>query len=160
MRDVAEVRLSLVVLRSRFHLFHVIDRLDYWWRGCELKCRLRTHQRPSMVGSYNLEMFVIPPISRPVYRVMEPFWRRTLERHRLLFVATPVFSYHSHYILNDYAGVQLIWYITMSELSVCTFTAFQCLACDGALSAEGSLIRRVSRIWICQCCFRLAPVTL
>lgn len=85
----------------------------------------------------NVEIFAIPSVSLPVHYVMVPSWWRDLEAHRLFLAATPpVVPNYSLDILYDHAWLQLVWGIDMSEFSVCTFTAFLCMAPDGSVSAE------------------------
>lgn len=71
---------------------------------------------------------------------------RRVECHCLLFVwSPPTLLNYSHYILCGHARVQLICRIEMLEFSVCAFTAFLRLACDGVVCAERS--SGFHRIW-------------
>lgn len=70
---------------------------------------------------------------------MVPSWWHASDAHRLLSVTTlAVFSYYTHYILDEHAGAQLTWRISTSHFSVCTFTTFLCSARDGPASTVAS----------------------
>lgn len=158
-RDVLEVFLSLIVLRRPFHLFYLIERLEYWWHDFEFKYHLRTKQRLLMVDWHKVEISAVHPASHPVHCVMVHSSRRPFEGKFLLLVVTlPVFSYYSHYVLNDHDGAQLTWRIAMSDVSVCSFTAFLCLALVCPASAERGLVRPVSAIKVGRCRLCLVSV--
>lgn len=160
-RVVQEVSLDLVVVSHLFHLFLLIGRLDHWWGACEFACRrLSTHQRLSMMGWHNVYSFATSPAPGPIRYILGPSSWHPFKGHCLMFGATPpVFSHYSNCIVQDHAEGQPICNITISELPVCTCTAFLIFARDDPASAEGrSGLPRTFQV--CSCHFLLSTVIL
>lgn len=92
---------------------------------------------PLMVRWHSVEVFAIQPSCCATYYVATPSCWQFFVGHDLLPGATPhVPAYFSNYIINDHTCVRLLWRIVMLEVTVCTITAFLCLARDGALVPE------------------------
>lgn len=56
-REIPDVPLLLVVLRRLFHLFYLIDRLEYWWRDRMFDSRICAHWYSLMAVWHNVEIF-------------------------------------------------------------------------------------------------------
>lgn len=90
-----------------------------------------------MVCWHNADNIAIPPASRLRYYVTALSCWHAFKGHRLLFMSNPVLSYYSHYIQSNHCRVELIWCISMSQFSLCTFTPFMYNARGRPVSAGG-----------------------
>lgn len=73
-RTFPNVGLSAVALRPSFHMIHLLDRMDYWFRNCSFETPLQTHGHPLMVGWPNIEVFAVLPTCRATYHAAPPSW--------------------------------------------------------------------------------------